>query len=201
MNATTEATMDEVIAASFMDFHVKGFSYLCLKRSEEHTVKIYMFDGDVSKLPEVVAPHDHRYAFDTHVLAGAVENRWYLRNMPPRPGDRVFQRFDYLTPLNGGDGFTWREEERIQLFRGEVYETGQRYFMVPAAIHTIALRAPNTLLKLDQWHDQVAVGVPTSTWTLNREPPSLSGLYRKPTPDEVLTMIRRAGLQDSVRLI
>lgn len=65
--------MDYVIANSFKDYHVKGFDYICLQRSPRETVKLYFFDGDVSKMPEVVNPHDHRYDFDTVCLSGAVE--------------------------------------------------------------------------------------------------------------------------------
>ena len=58
-------SMEEVLANSFRDFHAKGLDYVCLKRRPSETVKLYFFDGDVSKLPEVVNPHDHRYDFST----------------------------------------------------------------------------------------------------------------------------------------
>lgn len=64
--------MEEVIANSFKDFHSKGLDYICLRRSPVLTTKLYFFDGDVSKLPEVVNPHDHRYDFSTVCLSGCV---------------------------------------------------------------------------------------------------------------------------------
>lgn len=33
--------MEQVIENSFFDYHVKGFNYICLKRSEAHTIKLY----------------------------------------------------------------------------------------------------------------------------------------------------------------
>lgn len=59
-----------LIQNSYRDFHAKGLDYVCLKRTPDHTVKVYFLDGDVSKVPEVVNPHDHRYAFETTVLSG-----------------------------------------------------------------------------------------------------------------------------------
>lgn len=180
--------MDDVIANSFMDYHTKGFHYLCLKRHELHTIKIYVFDGDVSALPEVIAPHDHRYDFTTTCLTGCVENRWYKVSNDDWPWCPAYQRFRYDTPLNGGDGFTWRAEEYLRLMERKRFYTGDRYHMFADEIHTIQLRNDQTILRLDQYADKVPVGVPTSTWTLSKEPPSLSGLYRKPTADEVTAM-------------
>jgi hypothetical protein len=190
----TRLQMDEVIANSFMDYHVKGFSYLCLRRSDRFTDKLYFFEGDVSKAAEVVSPHNHRYGFKTTCLVGSVENRWYTLKCPNfRPPQwRTYQEFDYLTPLNGGDGFTWKRE--ILLYDHSSLEITARgfYGMRAREIHTIQIKRPETIIRLSQYEDVVPVGVPTQTWCLDREPPSLSGLYRKPKPDEVVQLIAQA---------
>ena len=187
IKAPKTITMDEIIASSFFDFHVKGFDYICLKRTPSKTLKIYFFDGDVNALPEVVAPHDHRYQFTTTVLCGDVGNTVYVPYTAENAyrGFHVFERFDYLTPLNGGNGFTWRATEPLTRLRTDYYGPGEMYGMEAAQIHTIRIWGPQTVLMLLQREDDVPVGVPTSTWCRDREPPSLDGLYRKPTPDEV----------------
>ncbi len=184
-----DATMQEIIANSFLDFHAKGVSYLCLRRTPERTSKIYFFEGDVSKLPEVAAPHDHRYRFRTHCLTGAVENRLYMPRALDSNCGRIYQKFEWRTPLNGGDGFSWVGEECLEVTDAQVSRCGQSYLMSHDAIHTIQLREPGTVLALEQFADIVPLHSPTTTWMIDREPPSLSGLYRKPTADDVLRLM------------
>lgn len=192
--------MEEVIENSFLDFHCKGLSYICLKRSELQTVKLYFFEGDVSNLPEVVAPHDHRYHFSTSCISGAVENRWYSRRVDRsrrRASEAlIFQEFAYMTPLLGGNGFTWTGETKLWNYFSHVLDARETdpdrppgYYMHSHEIHTIKIRTPGTILKIHQHEDRVPVDQPTATFTLDREPPSLSGLYRKPTADDVIRLL------------
>lgn len=179
-------TVDEICANSFRDYHVKGFDYICLRRSPTETVKLYFFDGDVSKLPEVVSPHDHRYDFSTLCVAGRVQNMWFAEDRTGQP----FQRFAYETPLNGGQGFTWVGETRLKNVRKFTASAGRRYHMGFDEIHTIRLVENNTVICLVQHEDRVALNRPTLTFTRDREPPSLAGLYGRFTPDQVLARLR-----------
>jgi hypothetical protein len=178
--------MADVIANSFKDYHVKGFDYLCLRRSPTLTTKLYFFDGDVSKLPEVVNPHDHRYDFRTLCLSGAVSNSRYLRD---DAGDQ-FQVFQYRTPLNGGNGFEWLNETRLREVSRLAYGRGDTYGMRHAEIHTIRIGASNTVLLLDQYEDQVPLDGATLTFTKGNAP-SLSGLYNRFTADDVRRRLRQ----------
>ena len=83
----SEENVALLCAASFKDFHTKGFDYLCLKRTP-HTIKLYILDGDASKLPGVVNPHDHRYAFRTTVLCGEMVD---YRFIPNAGGERMLR--------------------------------------------------------------------------------------------------------------
>lgn len=184
-----DEAMQEVVANSFLDFHVKGMSYLCMRRTSELTAKFYFFDGDVSKLPEVVAPHDHRYNFRTHCITGAVENRLYMPLEPGDAGAQCYQKFAWRTPLNGGNGFSWLDEEWLAVTDAKTFTAKESYLMSHDAIHTIQLRAPGTILALEQFADLVPLNRPTTTWMVDREPPSLSGMYRKPTADDVRRLL------------
>lgn len=176
-----ETTVDEIVANSFRDFHCKGFDYICLRRSPRDTVKLYFFDGDVSKLPEIVNPHDHRYDFETLCVAGRVQNIWFEEDQD----GAQFQRFAYDTPLLGGKGFTWVGETKLSIARRRAVGPGRRYGMRFDQIHTIRMVENNTVICLVQKEDRVT-DRPTLTFTRDREPPSLDGLYRKFTADEVL---------------
>lgn len=145
--------VEEILRHSYKDFHAKGLDYICLKRSDVETIKLYFFDGDASALPEVVAPHDHRYDFETTVLAGEFCNRLYW----PQDDGEVYQLFSYLTPLNGGDGFTWRREMRLKETSELRYTVGQRCRMTSDRIHTIKILRPGTVLHLKQQQDVIPV--------------------------------------------
>lgn len=183
--------IDQIVANSYKDFHAKGLDYICLERSEHLTIKLYFFDGDVTKAPEVVAPHDHRYNFETTVLAGEFCNRRYY---PADKGGEVYQLFSYLTPLNGGNGFAWQRETRLFENTALTYSIGQRCTMTCNQIHTIKILRPGTILHLRQGFDAVPIGVPTRCFTRDREPPSLDGLYSRFTADQVIARLRQVGL-------
>lgn len=182
-----DVTIDEIIAHSFKDYHVKGFDYICLRRSPTETVKVYFFDGDVSKLPEVVNPHDHRYDFSTLCVAGAVENIWFMRT-PPHRGE-VFAKFEYRTPLNGGNGFTFAGTETLKPIIKSTADAGSVYHMHADEIHTIRLCENETVICLVQREDKVPLEECTTTWTRGEEPPNLEGMYSKFTPDQVLAKL------------
>lgn len=193
--------MDSVIENSFKNFHAKGLDYICLKRSPEYTLKLYFFEdwNGTHVVPDVVNPHNHRYPFLTKCLSGLVENVWYRdTTIPEAYGDRwgrgpssVYQKFKYLTPLNGGEGFTWYEEAFLQEWASVAYAPGQEYFLQASNLHTIRIREPQTVIALEQYSDVVPVGEPTWTYTsgVDRDPPTLSGLYEKPSADDVVDRI------------
>lgn len=187
--------IDDIVANSFRDFHVKGFDYLCLQRSPAETIKVYFFEGDVTALPEVVIPHDHRYPFATTVLAGRSRNRRYRRGMRGLAGARPYEAFNYLTPLNGGDGFTWAETDWLLEIEDGAYHAGESYSQAADDIHTIQVADGSTVLMLRQLADVVPVGVPTRAYQPEgmRQGPPLDGLYRQMTADHVLKRLSQLG--------
>lgn len=177
--------LEEIRRNSFRDFHAKGLDYLCLKRSPHLTRKVYFFEGNLDKIPEIVMPHNHRYAFETRVLSGRVANRVFCRG---GRGAQPYERFDYLTPLNGGDGFRWRETDYLNCVMERPYTRGQRYLSTAADIHTLQIQSDQTVIVLDQFEDVVPLDAPTSAWKKgDKAAPNLSGLYREMTMDDVLS--------------
>lgn len=182
----TSFEMADVIANSYRDFHAKGLDYICLRRSPASTLKLYFLDGDVSKLPEVVNPHDHRYSFRTWVVAGKSRNIWYDED-----AGQTFNRFRWRTPLLGGDGFEWDKEVSLREIWRLTYAAGENYFMRHDEIHTIRMLENETVLFLEQYEDAVPVDVPTKTFCISEAPPTISGLYNRFTPDQIMSRLRR----------
>jgi len=186
-----------VLDQSYRNFHAKGLDYLCLKRSAEHTVKVYFFDGDadLSALPEIVMPHDHRYDFDTVCIAGEVSNKEFARCAPFADAVR-HEEFAWDTPLLGGHGFSHVGEAWLTEASVCDYRAGDRWRSGASVIHTLQIRRAGTIIRLDQFHDVVAVGTPTSTFRKADEPgdivaPEIAGLYEPMTPDYALHRLRQ----------
>ena len=175
--------IDAMVRNSVKNMHQKGMHYINLHREDDYTVKLYFFDGDVSRLPEVVSPHDHRYSFRTRVVTGSVSNFIFEES----PLGEVYNQFDFLTPMLGGNGFTFNRETRLLELERRTYRKGAGYYMGAEEYHTIKIEASGTILELTQYEDEVPVGSPTSTFFRGDAPSLDNGLYESFTADE-LTM-------------
>lgn len=188
-----QKNLEHLLDDSYRNFHAKGLDYLCLKRTPLMTVKAYFFDGDVAKLPEVVMPHNHRYNFLTTVLSGEVMNELYS------PGEggweaKTYNQFSYMTPLNGGAGFTYEGEVLLHKVSHISYREGRRYFSLFGDIHTIRIMEPETILVLYQHEDRVPIEAPTQAYSRDsKEPPSGHGLY------DIMTMHHAQYLLDILK--
>lgn len=174
-----------MLANSFKNFHTKGFDYICLERSPSYTLKVYLMDGDASKLPEVVNPHDHRYNFKTWVLAGEMVD---YRFDPSEDKGKFYNAFDYRTPMNGGAGFTYRGVERLKKSVNNVMRKGSTLVTNHQQLHTIGMKSDQTVLMLEQFDDQVPMDGATSCWSPVGEPEpnnDNSGLYERFTEEEL----------------
>lgn len=181
----------DIIDNSYKDFHTKGLDYICLYRSEDITIKIYLMEGVVSQLAEVVNPHDHRYIFDSCCLAGRMTNHKFSEIENKSDKGKLYETFDYMTPLNGGSGFTHTGQTRLIRENSIDYNQYQTYRMKPTELHTIQVYGEQTALLLYQYKDEIALDKPTKTYCLNSEPPSLSGLYSRFTKDQILQSIKK----------
>lgn len=149
----------EVAANSYTNFHTTGLDYLCLKRSEQQTLKVYFFT-DMQEGEAVVSPHDHRYDFNTTVMRGRLINNRYATD---DTSIVRYDRYDYRTPLNGGDGFTYASEERLSMTSREAYVAGVTHSHTYDEKHTIEVTS-GTIIFLEQHEDRVPLTTPTSCW-------------------------------------
>ena len=189
-------SLEDAKAYSFKNFHVKGLHYVCLSRSEDYTLKYYFYEGEVG---DIVSPHDHRYPFRTEVVAGAMYNKTFMRH----EAGEFYNAFDFHTPLLGGEGFKWRGTERLIADTPHRLVRGDSLTSPVGSIHTIFTQ-PGTILKLEQFADEIEDHVPTSTWSKRGEtPPNYSdaGIYDKFTADEILHLLDTLTTESGVKFI
>jgi hypothetical protein len=184
-----DETVSTVRQNSIKNMHVKGLNYICLGRTNRLTDKFYFFEGDVRHAHEVVNPHDHRYNFVTNILSGSVKNTNF--ETTKNGVGQTYQKFNFMTPMNGGDGFNWVEEVSLKKLKSVVRGVGRSYIQSYFQIHTIQIMEPDTVLNLKQFEDEIDIYKPTATFTKDKEPPSLSGLYEKFTNDEIVKYLKR----------
>jgi hypothetical protein len=172
---------------SYKNFHAKGLHYVCLERSPLLTLKAYFFEGDISNAPEVVIPHNHRYDFTTEVLVGELTDLEYAEMAALGDRSSVAQKWDYRTPLNGGEGFEWVGECSLFKTNSRTKKPGELLLTANHKIHTIKVK-PDTVLLLTQMQDKLPIGTPTQAYSFDtkEQKPNTSGLYEKFTSDELL---------------
>lgn len=196
---------DIVLDASFRDFHTKGFDYLCIKRSEELTLKIYFFDGNLADLPELVVPHDHRYNFFSSVITGSVANKKWREVKNPElwpEGLTRFNKMEWRSPLLGGEGFSWDGEVMLRSASDISYTPGNRWYTHHSEIHTLRIERGGTILLLEQLQDVVPLDQPTSAYKrdikgVDPTLPDISGLYERMTEEYAIERLLqyRRGLR------
>ena len=200
----SEIDVEETVSNSFTNFHVKGFDYLNLGMTPELTVKAYFFDEvDQSQLAEVVNPHNHRYNFQTMVVAGSMRDWTYTRKSRLgsifNPDVETFYEFDYYTPLLGGDGFVEKGKCKLKKDHHSGYFNYPGDIVVRKAeqIHTISCSSQCILL-LYQFED-VVTDSPTQTFSKSKIMSDLDGLYDEMSIDTALK--RKEQLKEALRKI
>jgi hypothetical protein len=140
MNIFTDLLMsanaEQLAPNSRINHHARGLTYLCLHRSTQLTMKIYVLDGARnSNSGFLVHPHSHRYFFETTVLRGHLDHVLFKDVMPGCGWGETFDRHVYDpdtgTPTLNGQRELYGEYQR--------YVRGERYAVSPHEIHTLRL--------------------------------------------------------------
>jgi hypothetical protein len=137
---------------SCINHHVDGMNYICLLRTDELTIKIYMMGR-----PEnpnngfLVNPHSHRYPFDSTVLCGELEHIRFHKTSTTFKGVKVWSEYQYSPEtreiVNMGEA---------QFFMSSVYHTeGGSYFVKSDEIHTLRFNDDKpVIIGLTQFADE-----------------------------------------------
>lgn len=184
----SDSKIDEIMVNSYKNFHSEGLDYVCLHRTPAYTVKAYFFDD---AKPEIVVPHNHRYSFTTTVLKGKLTNHRYTEFKKDALIARPFNKFAYMTPLNGGEGFTFEKEVELFEFDTASFERGETCISHHNHIHTISVERCTVLL-LTQFRDELPPEAPTAAYRADsKSPPSLVGLYDHFTTGQLVNRLHQ----------
>lgn len=186
--------LEQAAANSYRNFHAKGLDYICLSRTPNLTQKIYILDGDASKVPEVINPHDHRYSFYTLVLSGKMADHRWRTAQEDVPDAMAYNAFDYMTRLNGGDGFTYRGKEWLVKTDRNVMSRGMSLTTQAQHVHTIQMLADQTVLLLNQFEDIYPTDRATSTWAQDEPSVADDGLYERFTEGQIMDRLASIGI-------
>lgn len=191
----TTISLDTVLEHSFRDFHATGLHYISLpwpytgkNMGQGGYQKFYFFEGKAADSSEVINPHNHRYMFNTQVLQGELIDLRYTPDVGC--SSKIYRRYDYMTPLNGGAGFTEAGLTRLRLKETTKVERGHALVSAPEDIHTIKVKS-DTVLSIVQYQDMMALDEPTQLFSVNGKMPSLNGLYKKWEPDALRSYLRK----------
>lgn len=124
-----EMDLVEMMNHSMMNHIINGMHYLCLHRSPKITLKLYLIERKTNDFAGfLLHPHTHRYAFDSTVLAGSIEELKFQ----PCKGDE-WDQYEYVTELRKFE----RRANYGLIGEGHVYQPGEHYFNDVTDIHTL----------------------------------------------------------------
>ncbi len=186
-NLLESANPRECAKHSFEHFHAIGLTYVNLLRTPALTAKLYITEPGTLKMNTegyVVNPHSHCYRFHTYVVSG------WVRNIEFAAGRGEAQhKFEYSSPLSGGNGFTRLGTEPLGWGSYGHFTKEEAYFLDEHDIHTLTLpEDEQTVLFLLQYHD---VCNKTVLYSRSPEPPSTEGLYEPMKPMAVANHIEQ----------
>ena len=151
---------EHALEFSYADYHDPGLDYLCLFRSTGLTLKAYFID-DGSK-GDILIPHNHRYSFDSRIIAGSLVETQYVESLT-KPcflvADQVMKyRYDCIA--DGGAGYD--EATEVWLMKTSTSRYTRYAAGVDGAynnyahknIHTLSEIDPGTIILLTQYADE-----------------------------------------------
>lgn len=181
---------EEAVKHSMLNHHAIGLDYLNLLRTDRLTVKCYIADpgrivgcgnGDF-----LVNPHNHAYAFETHVMAGAV------KNVDFEVADAsCYFSYDKLSYDTVTKNLSRIGSVRLRTYYRQTYSAQaiSHYLLEPEEIHTIIPLFGQhgvMVMMLLQYED---VTTETNLFVRPGEKISFDGLYVRPNTDDVRRLI------------
>jgi hypothetical protein len=134
--------------SSVMNHHADGMHYLCLQRTETHTVKIYYIPKPVNNNGGfLVNPHNHRYKFSSVVMSGALQHLRFSESENKHGDQYVKNRYFWETKEVKRQGMRY-----IYAYRDDLVTEGGTYTVTPDEIHTLKILKP-TIIALSQEAD------------------------------------------------
>lgn len=178
---------------SRMDCPAKGVHCLNLLQTDRLTAVVYVVqhNAQADASGYLFAPHTNHYAFDAFVLGGHVEHTVF-RETPDGPQSYEARTFDPETRAwQRGEGeFTRHVKVGLQARAVTWCATGSSYQVNEGTIHALrAIRGTDAVLFVLRYR---ATREGSTVYVADGTEVSFSGLYRRPTRDEVDFLVSRA---------
>lgn len=141
----------DLVKQSRVNHHVKGLDYICLKRTPELTVKIYIIDRpDNDQSGFLVHPHNHRYNFDSIILKGSLKHYRFKEDETPKAWTNC-DKFKYQ--WENRKVYPMRKSN-LMIDSVETCKEGSKYNVETHEIHTLEILEP-TVIGIFQYMDRI----------------------------------------------
>lgn len=132
-----ELDVEEAAQHSCANHHVNGMNYLCLSRTKDFTIKLYMMEQPINpNSGYLVNPHSHRYDFASVLLRGNLEHiRFYNRQYDWNRNDKCSKYIVHAYSMETGELSALGEE--LLVARPEIIKEGQSYWVDHTETHTL----------------------------------------------------------------
>lgn len=186
-NLLDSLDLAEAAKHSFKNYHAEGLDYLCLQRTQELTVKLYVTRPDDLRHNAqgyLVHPHTHRYPFHTFVLIGGMANIVFT----PSNKGKEWNEHSFEKAI---EGTILKFEKKIKLAGEATYiGQGESYYMDESQIHSIRLSAVQpVVLMLFQYQNRKAKNSlfsPLPLIALRSE-----GLYKPMSTEDIIGVVQK----------
>ena len=195
--------LDSIVSQSLLHCHVRGLHSIMLLQAPERTIRLYITDRSHQLYHNFPAEygtgklslgfHAHHCQLTLEVVRGTILN-WTV--VPARHGflaDRYLWRSPISTEEAGGFQIDQRGD-MLDTFDLRILNEGQAIHMDASAIHTVAVK-PGEVAAWLVYEGREDPGYIPYRWS-NADLTSFdtTGLYAKPTQEEVLKLITEAWL-------
>lgn len=176
-NLISSIDIDEALKSSFKNYHVEGMDYFNLQRRDGLTIRCYSMPANKITLNSdklLLAPHNHRYNFDTFVLEGEVVNVTFVPCASNVEGCKTWRRYPFDPEKKK---FTSDYDKNQSLIaRMERYGEGDSFHITTDEIHSLVhdVTMPLTLVSF-QYADRA---IPTYGYSINGAPTVAPGFYK-----------------------
>lgn len=160
---------------SYANHHTAGLFYICLKRTDKETIKIYYMPDIRNECSGfLVHPHNHRYEFDSILLQGEIEHLRFKENKWGTPWHTNSRLFKYDSE-NKEVKFVGRTN--LDLIQHDEVLPGEIYNVKTDEIHTLKMIKGRVIIGLAQYKDEdieQKLFIPTPSDFVKSDPPHMA---------------------------
>lgn len=196
--------MEQITTQSYLHCHAKGLHSIMLLNSPEQTIRLFYadmehtlwrnFPAGIGQGPMSIGFHSHHCNITLHVILGKIFN-WIVA---PAQKGFILDAYAWNSPIKGGAGDFALYQQGITLDTVAYTQLDEQVNPVDVldaqAIHTVAIEhgKPAAWLVYEGREDPAYEPITMSNADLSTA--DLSGMYIKPTDEQLRTILIATGL-------